>query len=70
MGLKKGLKLMWLDTGKEDSLIPTTRSTVDLMKKHGFTGAYEESPGPHIVDRFRPTTFSVDWRDWTLPAVP
>ena len=39
---KKGLKLLWFSTGKDDFLLQTTRSTVDLLKKHGFN-VYEES---------------------------
>jgi hypothetical protein len=36
-GLKKGLKVLWFATGKDDGLITTTQGTVDLFKKHGFT---------------------------------
>jgi enterochelin esterase-like enzyme len=45
--LKKGLKLLWFGTGKDDFLLNTTRQTVDLMKKHGFNVVYEESEGGH-----------------------
>jgi len=45
--LKKGLKLMWFSTGKEDFLLETTRQSVDLFKKHGFPVVYEESGGGH-----------------------
>jgi enterochelin esterase family protein len=45
--LKKGLKLFWFSTGKDDFLLNTTRSTVDLFKKHGFNVVYEESGGGH-----------------------
>ena len=34
---KKGLKVFWLSTGKDDFLLETTRSTVELLKRHGFT---------------------------------
>src|SRR5262249_51365081 len=31
--LKKGLKLVWFATGKDDFLVSTTHATVDLLKK-------------------------------------
>src|SRR5262249_2541004 len=43
--LKKGLKLLWFSTGKDDGLITTTKSTVDMLKKHGFNPVFEESTG-------------------------
>ena len=46
-GLKKGLKLFWFSTGKDDGLLPRTISTVDMFKKHGFSPVYKESPGGH-----------------------
>jgi enterochelin esterase-like enzyme len=45
--LKKGLKLLWLSTGVDDGLIVSTRSTVEILKKHGFEPVYKESPGAH-----------------------
>jgi enterochelin esterase family protein len=45
--LKKGTKLIWLSTGVDDSLIANTRSTVELLKKHGFAPVFKESPGAH-----------------------
>jgi len=45
--LKKGTKLIWLSTGTDDGLIANTRSTVDLLKKHGFSPVFKESPGGH-----------------------
>src|SRR5207302_3472727 len=44
---KKGLKLLWFSTGKDDFLLSTTKSTVEMLKKHGFSPVYEESPGGH-----------------------
>jgi enterochelin esterase-like enzyme len=44
---KKGLKLLWFATGKDDFLLQTTRSSVELLKKHGFAVVYEETPGAH-----------------------
>jgi len=59
--LKKGLKLLWFSTGKDDFLLQTTRSTVDLLKKHGFNVAYEESAGGHTW---------LNWRDYLIKFVP
>ncbi len=62
--LKKGVKLIWLSTGKDDSLITRTRATVDVLKKHGFNPVFLESPGGHVwinwrnyLDQFAPQLF-------------
>ena len=52
---KKGLALLWLSTGKDDGLIATMRSTVDLLKKHGFSPVFLESDGGHTW---------LNWRDY------
>ena len=44
---KKGLKLFWFATGVDDGLIGTTRSTVELLKKHNFAPTFKETPGGH-----------------------
>lgn len=44
---KKGLKLVWFATGKDDFLIGTSRATVDMLKKHGFDVAFKETEGAH-----------------------
>jgi len=51
--LKKGLKLLWFATGAEDFLIQTTRETVDMLKKHGFTPVYKETGGGHTWANWR-----------------
>lgn len=51
--LKKGLKLFWFATGKDDFLIETSRATVELFKKHGFTVTYNESKGGHTWENWR-----------------
>jgi enterochelin esterase-like enzyme len=52
--LKKGLKLLWFDIGKDDTLIGTTASqTVDLLKKHGFNPVFEHSEGGHTWINWR-----------------
>ena len=45
--LKKGLKLFWFATGKDDFLIGTTRATVDMLKKHQFDIVFKETEGAH-----------------------
>ena len=58
---KKGLKVFWFATGKDDFLIDTTRQTVDLFKKHGFTPVYKISEGGHTW---------VNWRDYLNEFAP
>ena len=59
--LKKGLKLVWFSTGKDDGLITTTRATVDMLKKHGFNVVFEESPGGHTW---------INWRNYLSDFAP
>jgi enterochelin esterase family protein len=58
---KKGLKLFWFATGSEDALMPTTKSTVELFKKHGFSPAFKESAGGHTW---------ANWRDYLNEFAP
>jgi enterochelin esterase-like enzyme len=51
--LKKGIKLVWFATGKEDFLVETSRLTVDMLKKHGFNVVYNESSGGHTWINWR-----------------
>ena len=51
--LKKGLKLVWFATGKDDFLIETSRATVAMLKKHGFDVVYKESAGAHTWTNWR-----------------
>jgi len=59
--LKKGLKVLWFSTGKDDTLITTSRSTVDLLKKHGFNAQFTESPGAHTW---------LNWRNYLVQFTP
>ena len=59
--LKKGLKLLWFSTGKEDGLINTSQATVDMLKKHGFNAVFEESPGAHTW---------INWRNYLNKFAP
>lgn len=45
--LKKGLKLFWFATGKDDFLVETSRATVEMLKKHKFDVVYKETAGAH-----------------------
>jgi enterochelin esterase family protein len=51
--LKKGVKLIWLSTGKDDRLIKNTRDTVEILKRHGFNPVFLESPGAHTWINWR-----------------
>lgn len=59
--LKKGLKLFWFSTGKDDFLIGTTRATVEMFKKHGFQPVFLESPGAHTW---------INWRNYLNEFAP
>lgn len=59
--LKKGVKLLWFSTGKEDRLIPTTHATVDMLKKHGFDPVFIESPYGHVW---------INWRNYLGQFAP
>ena len=63
--LKKGLKLVWFATGKDDFLVNTSRATVDLLKKHGFDVTYKQTEGAHTwivwreyLNEFAPQLFN------------
>jgi enterochelin esterase family protein len=58
---KKGLRLVWFSTGKEDGLIPTSKNTVDLLNKHGFNAVFLESEGGHTW---------LNWRDYLAEFAP
>lgn len=45
--LKKGLKLLWFATGKDDFLLRTSQATVEMLKKHNFDVVYKETAGAH-----------------------
>jgi enterochelin esterase family protein len=55
--LKKGVKLIWLSTGVNDSQMVITRSTVEMLKKHGFAPVFKESPGAHTW---------LNWRNYLI----
>ena len=59
--VKKGLRLLWFATGKEDRLMPTTQATVGLFTKHHFAPVFKESPGGHTW---------INWRNYLVEFVP
>jgi enterochelin esterase-like enzyme len=59
--LKKGLHLLWFATGKDDFLLGTTRATVALFEKHGFSPVYRETDGGHTW---------IKWRHYLVEFVP
>jgi enterochelin esterase-like enzyme len=59
--LKHGLKLFWFATGSEDRLMPTTKATVELFRKHGFAPAFKESAGGHTW---------LNWREYLSEFAP
>jgi enterochelin esterase-like enzyme len=59
--LKKGLRLLWFGTGKDDFLLTTTQATVALFKKHGFSPVFNESAGGHTW---------INWRNYLVEFAP
>jgi enterochelin esterase family protein len=59
--LKKGLKTVWFSTGVNDGLITNSKSTVELLKKHGFDASFKESPGAHTW---------INWREYLNEFTP
>ena len=59
--LKKGLKLVWFATGKEDFLLRTSQATVEMLKKHGFDVVYKETEGAHTW---------INWRNYLNEFAP
>jgi enterochelin esterase family protein len=51
--LKKDLKLLWFATGSEDFLLNTTKATLEMLKRHGFSPVYRESTGGHTWINWR-----------------
>jgi enterochelin esterase family protein len=59
--LKKGLKVLWFSTGADDGLMPNTKNTVEMLKKHGFNPTFKESTGGHVW---------LNWRDYLIEFAP
>ena len=50
---RKGLKLVWFATGRDDFMIETSRATVEVLRNHGFDVEYKETEGGHTWDNWR-----------------
>ena len=59
--LKEGIKLIWMSTGRDDNLIANSRTTVDILKRHGFNPVFIESAGAHTW---------INWRDYLGQFAP
>ena len=59
--LKKGLKLFWFATGKDDFVIATSRATVQTFQKHGFEPVFKETSGAHTW---------INWRNYLNEFAP
>jgi len=60
-GVKRGLRLLWFATGKDDFVLETTTGTVALFKKHGFSPVFKQSAGGHTW---------LNWRDYLSEFAP
>jgi enterochelin esterase-like enzyme len=59
--LKKELKLLWFATGVEGFLLNTTKASVDMLKKHGFSPIHKETGGGHTW---------INWRNYLNEFAP
>ena len=59
--LKPGLRVFWFSTGSQDFVLPTTKATLEVLKKHGFSPAFIESPGGHTW---------INWRNYLEQFAP
>ena len=59
--LKKGLRLFWFATGKDDFLVATSRATVEMFRKHGFNVVFKETEGAHTW---------INWREYLNEFAP
>lgn len=59
--LKKDLRLLWFATGSEDFVLNTTRTSVEMLKKNGFSPVYKETGGGHTW---------INWREYLREFAP
>jgi enterochelin esterase family protein len=59
--LKKGLRVFWFATGKEDFLLGVSHGTVEMFKRHGFNVVYNETSGGHTW---------MNWREYLAEFAP
>ena len=48
---KKGLKLFWFSTGKDDFVMNTTKATVELFQKHGYQPLFQRKRRRSYLDQ-------------------
>jgi enterochelin esterase family protein len=60
-GARSSLDLVWLATGKDDFLLPTTNATVAMLEKHGLHPVFHGSGGGHVWS---------NWRDYLYEFAP
>jgi enterochelin esterase family protein len=60
-GVRASLALVWLATGKDDFLLPTTNATVAMLDKHGLHPVFHGSAGGHVWS---------NWRDYLHEFAP
>ncbi|MBN1510168.1 MAG: hypothetical protein JW955_25195 [Sedimentisphaerales bacterium] len=58
---KKGIKLVWFATGKDDFLVRTSQASVEMLRKHGFEVVYKETDGAHTW---------INWRNYLSEFAP
>jgi enterochelin esterase family protein len=58
---RDGLKTVWFATGRDDFLLRTSATTVEMLKKHGFPVTYQETDGGHTW---------LKWRDYLHQFAP
>jgi enterochelin esterase family protein len=61
VSLRKGLRLLWVSTGADDFVLPNTKSTVEMLKRNGFSPVFKESAGGHTW---------LNWRDYLNEFAP
>ncbi len=59
--LKSGTKLVWFACGKDDFLVQTSKTTVDMLKKHKFDVVSHDTDGGHTW---------LNWRDYLSEFAP
>ena len=59
--LKKGLEHIWFACGKDDFLLRTSKSTVEMLKMHKFDVESKDSVGGHTW---------LNWRDYLVEFTP
>jgi enterochelin esterase family protein len=51
--VKRGLRLLWFSTGRQDAAMTGTMNAVTLLRQHGFAVEFEETDGGHTWENWR-----------------